>query len=84
LAEALFWNVLLAPPGTPREIVEKIHAAFEQTIKDKPLMEAWAKTGVDLYPPRERTPDGAHEYLRQEFARWTRTIQEYKIEGLPQ
>ena len=84
VTENLFWNVLMAPPGTPRAIVDKLQAAFEETIKDQPLVEAWAKTGVDLYPPEQRTPEGTRDYLRQEFTRWERTIREFKIEGLQQ
>jgi tripartite-type tricarboxylate transporter receptor subunit TctC len=84
LSEALFWNVLLAPAGTPKEIVDKIAAAFEETIKDKLLVDSWTRTGVDVYPPEQRTPEGAREYLRGEFARWEKTIREYKVEGLAQ
>ncbi|MBN8920965.1 MAG: tripartite tricarboxylate transporter substrate binding protein [Rhizobiales bacterium] len=48
ISESLFWNVLLAPPKTPRAIVDKINAAYEETIKDPRLLEIWTKSGTDL------------------------------------
>jgi tripartite-type tricarboxylate transporter receptor subunit TctC len=81
IMEVLFWNVLLAPAGTPKPVIDKINAAFEETIKDKPLVEGWAKIGIDLYPPAERTPNGTRAYLQKEFARWNKIIRENKIEA---
>jgi tripartite-type tricarboxylate transporter receptor subunit TctC len=81
ITESLFWNVLMGPPDTPRAIVDTLHAAFEETIKDPLLVEAWARTGIDLYPPEQRTPEGTRDYLRQEFTNWERTIRESKLEG---
>ena len=80
ITECLFWNVLLAPAGTPQAVIDKIHAAFEETLKDQSLVEGWARIGIDLYPPAQRTPAGARAYLQQEFARWNKTVRENKIE----
>jgi len=81
LSESLFWNVLMGPPGTPRAIVDKLHAAWEETIKDPVITGIWQKSGTDFYPPEIRTPEGTRDYLRKEFANWSRVIQELKIEG---
>ena len=81
LSESLFWNVLMAPPDTPKEIVDKINAAYEETIKDPMLVASWDKSGTDIYPPENRGPQGAVGYLRSEFANWARVIKELKIEG---
>ena len=82
--EVLFWNVLMAPAGTPKPVIDKIHAALEETLKDSALVESWAKTGVDLYPPAQRTPEAARALLREEIARWNKVIRENKIEVAPQ
>jgi tripartite-type tricarboxylate transporter receptor subunit TctC len=84
LTESLFWNVLMAPPGTPRAIIDKLHAAHEETLKDPTLVASWDKSGTDMYPPEVRSPEGTREYLRNEFANWARVIKELKIEGAPQ
>jgi tripartite-type tricarboxylate transporter receptor subunit TctC len=78
--EVVFWNVLLAPAGTPRPIVDKIHAAFEDTVKDQALVEGWAKLGIDLYPPDQRTPEATRAIMRRETERWGRIIRENKME----
>ena len=81
LSESLFWNVLMAPPGTPKEIVDKINAAYEEVIKDPALLASWDKNGTDIYPPEHRGPQAALAYLRSEFDNWKRVIKELKIEA---
>jgi tripartite-type tricarboxylate transporter receptor subunit TctC len=76
-----FWNILMAPAGTPQPIIDKIHAAFEETVKDAALVEGWAKLGIDLYPPEQRTPDAARALLRSEVERWGKILRENKIEA---
>jgi tripartite-type tricarboxylate transporter receptor subunit TctC len=79
--DVLFWNVLMAPAGTPQAIIDKISAAFDETVKDQQLVEGWARMGIDLYPPEQRTPDATRALLRKEVERWGRIIRENKIEA---
>jgi tripartite-type tricarboxylate transporter receptor subunit TctC len=81
ILEVVFWNVLMAPANTPKAVIDKIHAAFEETLKDKQLVEGWERIGIDLYPPEQRTPEATRTILRQEIARWGRVIRENKIEA---
>jgi tripartite-type tricarboxylate transporter receptor subunit TctC len=78
--EVVFWNVLLAPGGTPKPIIDKIYAAFEETVKDPALVEGWAKLGIDLYPPDQRTPEATRAIMRKETANWGKIIRENKME----
>jgi tripartite-type tricarboxylate transporter receptor subunit TctC len=78
--EVVFWNVLLAPAGTPKPVIDKIHEAFEEAVKDRALVEGWAKLGIDLYPVDQRTPDATRAIMRKETERWGRIIRENKIE----
>jgi len=79
--EVVFWNMLLAPAGTPKAIIDKIHAAFEETIKDQELVDRWAKMGIDLYPPAERTPEATQKLLSEEIASWKKRIRDSGIEA---
>lgn len=81
ITEVLFWNILMAPAGTPKPTIDKIHAAFEEVLKDQNLVDGWARMGIDLYPPEQRTPEAARTILRQEIERWGRVIRENKIEA---
>jgi tripartite-type tricarboxylate transporter receptor subunit TctC len=78
--DIMFWNILMAPAGTPQPIIDKIYAAFEETVKDPVLVGSWAKMGIDLYPPEQRTPAAARELVHKEVERWGRIIRENKIE----
>ncbi|MBN8919164.1 MAG: tripartite tricarboxylate transporter substrate binding protein [Rhizobiales bacterium] len=78
--DILFWNVLMAPAGTPQAVIDKIYNAFEETIKDQALVASWAKMGIDLYPREQRNPQAARELVRNEVARWRKIIHENKIE----
>ena len=77
----LFWNVLLAPAGTPKPVIDKIHAALEAAYTDKDLLASWEKAGLELYPPEQRTPDAARKLLRQEIERMGVIVRENKIEA---
>lgn len=80
-AGILFWNLLLAPAGTPDAIVEKISKALEAAYGDKQLLESWEQAGLDLYPPEQRTPAAARTLLRQEIERWGKVVRENNIEA---
>lgn len=81
LSESLFWNVLMAPPGTPKEIIQKIHLAYEDALKDPVLIAAYERSATDLYTAEQRTPEGTVAYLKSEFENWGRVIPQLKIEG---
>jgi tripartite-type tricarboxylate transporter receptor subunit TctC len=76
-----FWNLVLAPAGTPKPIVDKIHAALEAAFTDKQLLDSWEQAGIQLYPKEQRTPEAAKTMLRQEIARWADVIRDNKIEA---
>jgi tripartite-type tricarboxylate transporter receptor subunit TctC len=78
--EVPFWNVLLAPAGTPKEIIDKIHAALEATLQDKELLDLWDKAGIEVYPPEQRTTEGARALLRKEIERWRQVVRDNNIE----
>jgi tripartite-type tricarboxylate transporter receptor subunit TctC len=82
--DIVFWNVLMAPAGTPKAIIDKVYAAFEETIKDPALVEGWAKMGIDLYPPEQRTPQASRELLQREIASWKQRIKDSGIEAQQQ
>jgi tripartite-type tricarboxylate transporter receptor subunit TctC len=79
--EVVFWNVLMAPAGTPKAIIDKLHEAFEQTVKDQELVDRWAKMGIDLYAPEERTPEATRRLLAEEIASWSKRIRDAGIEA---
>jgi tripartite-type tricarboxylate transporter receptor subunit TctC len=61
------WNAFLAPAGTPREIVDKLHDAIVDAAKDPNLNEEVRKAGSDI---QTSTPEGVSEQIKAEIARW--------------
>jgi tripartite-type tricarboxylate transporter receptor subunit TctC len=80
-AGILFWNLLLAPAGTPQAIVDKIYQALEEAYTDKQLLDSWEQAGLQLYPKEQRTPDAARTLLHQEIERWGKVVRENNIEA---
>ena len=74
--EADTWMGVVAPPGTPREIVKKLSDAIGQGFK-KPDVHARI-LALDV-EPRGTTPDGMRDLIRRSAERWAPLIQAAKI-----
>ncbi|HWI14178.1 MAG TPA: tripartite tricarboxylate transporter substrate-binding protein [Burkholderiales bacterium] len=67
------WQGLLAPVGTPPEIVAKFHAALARVLGLPDVREKLRVQGAD---PLGNTPPEAARFLQDERDRWARLIQE--------
>jgi tripartite-type tricarboxylate transporter receptor subunit TctC len=65
------WYALLAPAGTPREIVAKLHAEVVKALAQPDLRERFAATGIE---PVGSTPDQFAATIREDLARWSKVI----------
>jgi tripartite-type tricarboxylate transporter receptor subunit TctC len=61
------WTALLAPKGTPPEIVAKLNAAVNAALKNEPMKSALEKVGAQ---PRGGTPADLSEHIARETAKW--------------
>ena len=61
------WTALLAPKGTPPEIVAKLNAAVNKALVSEPMKSALAKVGAQ---PRGGTPQDLADHLARETAKW--------------
>jgi tripartite-type tricarboxylate transporter receptor subunit TctC len=68
---ALTWNGLLAPAGTPPEIVAKLNDAIVKAMRSPAMKEALAKIGQDA---AWSTPEEFAAFLREETAKWSKVI----------
>jgi tripartite-type tricarboxylate transporter receptor subunit TctC len=76
-----FWQIMLAPAGTPKAVVDAIDAALQEALADPEILKAWAVSGMFPYPKEQRTPAGAAAYLKREIERWGQVIRDNKIEA---
>ena len=65
---ASIWFGLMAPAGTPREIVDKLARAATEAIRSPEVIAAWAPQGVD---PMPGGPDELGKYVASEMTRWS-------------
>ncbi|MCW0233895.1 MAG: tripartite tricarboxylate transporter substrate binding protein [Ferrovibrio sp.] len=69
--EAASWFGLLAPAGTPKEIVAKIHADVVKAMKTTDLTEKMAQQGAVAVG---YTPDEFAAYIKTELAKWEKVV----------
>jgi tripartite-type tricarboxylate transporter receptor subunit TctC len=69
--DAVQWYGVLAPAGTPREIVVKLHDAVTRTLRDAGVRERFLADGADIVGS---TPEEFSAYIASETAKWARVI----------
>ncbi len=65
------WLALLAPAGTPPELVGRLNAALRSALQDKELLE---KFDAQAMQPYATTPEEAGKFLAGEVQRYARII----------
>jgi tripartite-type tricarboxylate transporter receptor subunit TctC len=73
-----FWYGLLAPAGTPREIVERVNAETVKALKD-PQVDKALRAGRIF--PIGNTPEAFGAMMREGHAAWGRVIRETGVRG---
>jgi tripartite-type tricarboxylate transporter receptor subunit TctC len=73
--QTLTWTALFAPKGTPKPIIDKLHAAVDQAMKDPAVAKRLDELGADLpRPGEERSPQALAKLVSSEVAKWTPLI----------
>ena len=65
------WVGLVAPRGTPGEIVARLNADTQTALASKALRDAFAKLSTD---PAGSTPDQFGAWITAEAEKWTRWV----------
>ena len=73
---ASVWLALLAPAGTPPEIVTKLNTEVAKAMNDPETAKALFTAGVEADPS---TPQAMSEYMVQEMARWGKVVKDAGI-----
>ena len=74
--EQTAWFGVLAPAGTPREIILKLNGEITKLLNSAEVKERFAKQGVEV---RTTTPEQFGEFVRSEVGRWAKVIKEAGI-----
>jgi tripartite-type tricarboxylate transporter receptor subunit TctC len=70
--KALTWNGLMAPAGTPQDIIDKAAAVVEQSAKDPQFVAKLAAYGVD---PVGDTPGEFSKTIKADVITWAEALQ---------
>ena len=66
--QAVNWYAIMAPPKTPRPLVERLYSVITQAAKSPDLKERVIAGGSE--PMISASPEAYTAFLKQEFARW--------------
>jgi tripartite-type tricarboxylate transporter receptor subunit TctC len=73
--EATIWLGLMAPKGTPQEVVEKLNREIAKIMERADIKENWAKQGA---VPMLMRPAEFEQYLRADIEKWAHVV---KVSG---
>jgi tripartite-type tricarboxylate transporter receptor subunit TctC len=73
--EATIWIGLMAPKGTPKEVVSFLNTAINKVIQLPDVKAAWLKQGAI---PLVKTPAEFDAFLHQDIEKWARVV---KVSG---
>jgi tripartite-type tricarboxylate transporter receptor subunit TctC len=69
--EATIWLGIMAPKGTPNEVVAKLNASINKAINRPEVLAAWDKQGA---VPLVMTPSEFDAYLRKDIEKWAGVV----------
>ncbi len=74
--EALLWNGLFAPAGTPEPVLRKLRQQIAKILARKDVQELFVKQGAEAFPMNEKQ---FRTFVQREYERWGRVISEAHI-----
>ncbi len=74
----LHWQSMLAPAGTPKEVIETLHKATSQALESSQVQDAFKKQLIQSTP--NKSPEEAQAWLKSEIETWKKITGEMKIE----
>ena len=77
--EAETWFGIVAPAGTPRDIVLKLNAAARQAVAAEDTKQRFAQLGMTN---GSSSPEELAAYIKAEVAKWSKVIKDANIQAL--
>jgi tripartite-type tricarboxylate transporter receptor subunit TctC len=67
------WQGIVAPAGTPPEVVRKLHAAVTAVLASPEMAEKLATSGAEVRP---QSPEQFGAFIRDEKSRWAKVVKD--------
>src|SRR5690242_9327628 len=74
--EGILWIGVMAPAGTPADVIAKLAAACDRAVRSAELIERFRRDGIE---PGGGTPKSFGKRISAEIAQWRELIQSVKI-----
>jgi tripartite-type tricarboxylate transporter receptor subunit TctC len=74
--EFIVWWGVLAPAGTPVDIVSKVYSEVSKALQAQDVQQRFASQGVDVVGS---TPEKFAAFIKSEVEKWARVVREAKI-----
>ena len=70
------WQGVVAPVGTPREVVARLNAEISRIANAPEMRDRLGKQGADV---RTNTPEEFGTFIRSETAKWAKVVKDANI-----
>lgn len=74
--ESVAWGGLVAPPGTPADVVQKLNAALNKALQAPAIRERLQEMGVEIVGG---SPQALADYAAQEARKWAEVVKQAKL-----
>jgi tripartite-type tricarboxylate transporter receptor subunit TctC len=71
--DATTWHGLVAPAGTPKEVIDTLHFAVVEALKDPATQKSLVDLGVDIVGD---SPKEFEAYIKAEIPKWTAVVKQ--------
>jgi tripartite-type tricarboxylate transporter receptor subunit TctC len=75
--EAVAWYAIVAPPGTPRRVLDKVNADVNEALREPEVRDQLRKLSAETFGG---SIDKTAKYMQDEVARWGAVIKSANIE----
>jgi tripartite-type tricarboxylate transporter receptor subunit TctC len=73
------WSIILAPAGTPRDIVNRLHAELQAVMAMPEVEKQLANIG--MLPIVSQSPEALQTFISTEVERWGKIVRQAGIAG---
>jgi tripartite-type tricarboxylate transporter receptor subunit TctC len=76
--DATGWFIMVAPTGTPADIVQRMNAEMDKALKDPAINSRMRELGI--FSDGAGTPASVGEFVNTERAKWTKVVRDIGIQ----
>jgi tripartite-type tricarboxylate transporter receptor subunit TctC len=77
--DAAGWGMIVAPAGTPQEIVSKLHTYLKNVAALPDFQQQVIRLGI--VPVSTPAPDKLQDFINSEMARWAKVVHQAGLAG---